>query len=52
MNLFLKFLVFRVAKAVTKKFVGSLTMMRIHGPKPSQKTMRPMLRHNTHSHKY
>ena len=50
MNLLLKSLGVRVAKAITKEFVEP-QVMRIHGPKQPLKTMRPMLKPNIHLHK-
>jgi len=51
MNLFLKSLGVRVAKAITKEFIES------HGDEytwseATAKDYGPMLRHNMHSHKY
>ena len=51
MNLFLKSLGVRVAKAITKEFV-KLTVMRIYGPKQPLRNMRPMLKPNMDLHKY
>ena len=46
MNLFLKSLGVRVARAITKEFIEPLTDERDHGPRTPPRTMRPMLGHN------
>jgi len=51
MNLFLKSLGVRVAKAITKEFIEPPSDEE-HGPKQPLRTMRSMLKPNMHLHKH